>query len=131
MNKRHGSVHMVGSIAMDTCEDVFTQLSAVAGAGTRWEVKRIDTVDTGGTDLTPVALNTRSAALDAISDQVFQLLPQLAELAVLNGSADDLEALMLRLEQHISREDLLVAEVGPVVGTHTGPGVVGIAFRLK
>ncbi|MFQ5966052.1 MAG: DegV family protein [Acidimicrobiia bacterium] len=119
--------------ALDTLEflkrggRIGTSQAFVGGA---LDIKPLLTLE-GGVIAPAGRVRTRSAALDAISDQVSQLLPQLAELAVLNGSADDLEALMLRLEQHISREDVLVADIGPVVGTHTGPGVVGIAFRLK
>ena len=76
-------------------------------------------------------VRTRAGALDAIAHQAADLAPQLAELAVMNGSSDDLEALLLRLDSHVSREDLVITDVGPVVGTHTGPGVLGIAFRLK
>jgi len=31
----------------------------------------------------------------------------------------------------ITRDDLYLAMIGPVIGTHAGPGVIGIGFRIK
>ncbi len=74
---------------------------------------------------------TRRGALEEIADRVVRLLPDLAEIAVLHGAADDLESLLILFSEHIPRDDLMVANIGPVVGTHTGPGAIGVAFRLK
>jgi DegV family protein with EDD domain len=76
-------------------------------------------------------VRTRSKALAIVADRVGELAPHLAEIAVVHGLADDIEALIIHLEPHVAREDILIADLGPVVGTHTGPGVIGVAYRLK
>lgn len=43
------------------------------------------------------------------------------------------EANLLKLKDKLADmcDDLLLAELGPVIGTHAGPGVVGLAFYFK
>lgn len=82
--------------------------------------------------VTPIGkVRTRDRALDVLADRVGQLAGDLAEVAVVHAQADDLEGLLIRLERHLVREDLIIANIGPVVGTHTGPGAIGVAYRLK
>lgn len=47
-------------------------------------------------------------------------------LAVLHGGVEDIDVVVADVRDAVGRE-VLVAELGPVVGTHTGPGTVGIA----
>lgn len=74
-------------------------------------------------------VRTRSNALAAIADHV-GTLGSIEELAVLHGAAPDVEALSAKLAMHFPRHRILSAELGPVVATHTGPGVIGVAYRL-
>ena len=76
-------------------------------------------------------MRTRQKALDVLADRVGQLSGDLAEVAVVHAQADDLEGFLIRLERHVPREAVIISDIGPVVGTHTGPGAVGVAYRLK
>ena len=52
-------------------------------------------------------------------------------LAVMHGDAPDIDAFLDKLCAALnrSRDELLVGDVGSVVGTHTGPGVIGVAWE--
>jgi len=43
----------------------------------------------------------------------------------------DMEALKIHLERHVEECDIMDCEIGAVIGTHSGPGAVGIAFITK
>jgi DegV family protein with EDD domain len=50
-------------------------------------------------------------------------------LAVLHGAAPaDAEQLKTRLAPDYPGVDIIVSEIGPVLATHTGPGVIGITY---
>lgn len=71
---------------------------------------------------------SRQQALDRLLD-VLQRDGKLSHLAVLHGSAES-EAVRLR-ERVMSRYPELtipLAQIGPVIGTHTGPGVIGFTY---
>ncbi|MBA2609393.1 MAG: DegV family protein [Actinobacteria bacterium] len=52
-------------------------------------------------------------------------------LAVMHGDAEDIDAFLEKLCAAFgrSRDELIVGNVGSVVGTHTGPGVIGLAWE--
>lgn len=75
-------------------------------------------------------VRTRSKALAAITERIAELGDRLAELVVLHGAATDVGRLVDAIEERIGRRPP-VAELGPVVGTHAGPGVIGVAYRLS
>lgn len=54
----------------------------------------------------------------------------LEELGVVHSDPDDLEDFMAALDER-GHSDPLVGRLGPVVGTHAGPGVIGIVYRLS
>ncbi len=68
--------------------------------------------------------------LDLLDERVGQRSP--LRLACMHANApEEAEALMERVRQRYPQErlvELVVAEVSPVIGTHTGPGTVGIAY---
>jgi DegV family protein with EDD domain len=74
-------------------------------------------------------VRTRTKALSAIADHVGGL-GEVEQLAVLHGAAPDVEALTAKLAVHFPRDRIMAAQLGPVVSTHTGPGVIGVAYRL-
>jgi DegV family protein with EDD domain len=76
-------------------------------------------------------VRTRSRALAAIVAKVEKLAPDLAELALVHGGAEDVSDLLDRLERFVPRQQVIMAGLGPVVGTHAGPGVLGVAYRLR
>jgi len=50
------------------------------------------------------------------------------EVAIVTGDSPDVEAFRQQLSTLIPAH--LIAGIGPVVGTHSGPGVLGFAYRL-
>ncbi|MBK8821466.1 MAG: DegV family protein [Anaerolineales bacterium] len=53
-------------------------------------------------------------------------------LATLHANAaDDAKTLLDRAAQQLNPIETIFAEVSPVVGTHTGPGTVGLAFSFE
>ena len=53
---------------------------------------------------------------------------QIARLAVMHGDASDFDEFLDLLAPPVPRDDMLVGWVGPVIGAHAGPGVVGCAW---
>jgi fatty acid kinase fatty acid binding subunit len=72
---------------------------------------------------------TRGRSLDHLAAKVRADAP-LERVAVSNGAADDLDAVLSRLQGLDVAHELLVVDLGPVVGTHTGPGTIGVCYQL-
>jgi DegV family protein with EDD domain len=71
---------------------------------------------------------TRSRSLQWLADQVgaFQ---GVENLAVLHGDAPDVDTLLGLLAPHFPREQIVIGQLGAVVGAHTGPRTIGVAFQ--
>ncbi len=72
-------------------------------------------------------VRTRSKALRLLVDKVKEY--PLESLAVVQGLASDLDELLDMLDPIFPRDQIVVSEIGPVIGTHGGPGVIGVAFQ--
>jgi fatty acid-binding protein DegV len=48
----------------------------------------------------------------------------------MHGQAPDLDDFLALLAPTYTRDDLRVGIIGPVVGTHGGPRVVGVSFHV-
>jgi len=70
---------------------------------------------------------TRGKARQWLAAQIAQA-GELEHLAVAHGGADDIDAFVASLGQSPARNPLTVALIGPVVGTHAGPGVIAAAY---
>ena len=53
---------------------------------------------------------------------------ELEHLAIAHGAADDIDAFVASLGESPAQNPLTVALIGPVVGTHAGPGVIAAAM---
>ncbi|HEX9969984.1 MAG TPA: DegV family protein [Acidimicrobiales bacterium] len=84
---------------------------------------------TGGKVEAESKQRTRSKSLRYLVDKVRQF-PRVEDLAVVHGSARDIDDLLDMLGAVYPRDEILVAEVGAVIGTHGGPGVVGVTFQV-
>jgi DegV family protein with EDD domain len=71
---------------------------------------------------------TRSKALAYLVEKIREA--NIEKLAVLHGSAPDLEEFLDMVAAVYPRDDIIVGEVGSVVGTHAGPRVMGVGFSL-
>ncbi|MGH9281731.1 MAG: DegV family protein [Acidimicrobiales bacterium] len=72
---------------------------------------------------------TRGRSLRYLADKVRQSAP-VENLAVLHGSAPDLDEMLGLLADICPRDQIMVGDVGPVIGTHAGPRVMGVTFTV-
>ena len=70
---------------------------------------------------------TRPRSLRYLADAAKQA-GDLRRLAVCNGAATDIDVFLDLLADVKTEHPLLVVDLGPVVGTHTGPGTIGLCF---
>jgi DegV family protein with EDD domain len=72
---------------------------------------------------------TRSRALAFLVDKL-KSYGDVADLAVLQADCDDVDQFVEMLRPH-HRGEIVVGDIGPVVGSHTGRGTIGIAFHVR
>lgn len=72
---------------------------------------------------------TRSRSLQWLADKV-GAQAGVENLAVLHGDAPDVDTLLGLLAAHFPREQIVVGQLGAVVGAHTGPRTIGVAFQI-
>lgn len=71
---------------------------------------------------------TRARALDYLAAKVAQAAP-LRRLAVCNGAAPDIDDVVARLASLDVAEPPILTDLGAVVGTHAGPGAIGVCYQ--
>jgi DegV family protein with EDD domain len=74
-------------------------------------------------------VRTRSKALAALADRV--KAQPIDTCAVLHGQAPDVDDLLDLLDPVFPRDEVVTGLVGPVIGTHAGPGVIGVSFQVS
>ena len=72
---------------------------------------------------------TRGRALRYLADKV-RGFGDVEDLAVVHGDATDVDQLLDLLAPVYPRERIIVGDVGAVIGTHAGPRVIGVTFRV-
>lgn len=72
---------------------------------------------------------TRSKALAFLVEQL-QRYEGVENLAILQADCADVDAFLAMLRPHYAGE-IIVGDIGPVVGSHTGRGTIGIAFHER
>jgi len=85
---------------------------------------------TGGEVAEAGKQRTRARAIAALLDNVRAIGPVEA-LGVMHAEAPDVDELLARLDDIVPREDIVVADVGAVIGTHVGPRCIGIVTVAK
>lgn len=73
---------------------------------------------------------TRSKALNHLVDQVASDAHQIERLAVMHAACPDVDELVDRLRPLVNG-DILVGQVGPVVGAHAGVGTIGVVYQVS
>lgn len=71
---------------------------------------------------------TRSKALNHLVETVKGYKGRIENLAVLHADCSDVDAFVDMLRPHYDGE-IVVGEIGPVIGTHGGRGTIGVAFH--
>jgi len=73
-------------------------------------------------------VRTRSKALKLLAAKASA--GKIEHLAVLSGNAPDVDELLTMLEPVFPRDDIITGIVGPVIGTHAGPRVIGVTYQV-
>jgi fatty acid-binding protein DegV len=55
--------------------------------------------------------------------------PAVERLSVCHGEAPDLDEFLELLAPRFPREDIRIAVIGAVIGTHAGPRVMGVTWQ--
>ena len=84
---------------------------------------------TGGKVEAESKQRTRSKSLRYLVEKVRQF-PRVEDLAVMHGDAPDVDELVDMLGAVYPRDDIIVEQVGAVIGTHGGPRVIGVTFQV-
>jgi fatty acid-binding protein DegV len=71
-------------------------------------------------------VRTRSKALRFLVDQVPAGKVEL--ISVLHANAPDVDEFLAMLRPAVPDAEVIIGKIGPVIGVHTGPRVMGIAW---
>jgi DegV family protein with EDD domain len=71
---------------------------------------------------------TRSKALAHLVDKITSFEGQIENLAVLHADCSDVD-LFVEMLRPVYDGEIVVGEIGPVIGTHGGRGTIGVAFQ--
>ena len=99
---------------------------AQAFLGTMLSIKPVIQVEDGVVE-PESRQRTRGKALRYVADKT-RSAGRIESLAVFSADAPDMDAFMSMLEGIQPSERILVGDVGPVIGTHAGPGAIGVAW---
>lgn len=72
---------------------------------------------------------TRGKSLRYLADKVRRAAP-VEDLWVVHGRAPDVDELVALLAEFHPRDQIAVAEIGAVIGTHGGPRVIGVTYTV-
>lgn len=76
-------------------------------------------------------VRTRSRALAELAGHATRLAPRLDDVLIVHGMAPDVEEFAAQIAAVTGREPPAATLAGPVIGTHAGPGLIGLAYRLQ
>ena len=98
---------------------------AQAMVGSMLSIKPIINVIDGAVE-SAGRVRTRSKALRFLVDQI--PVGKVEIISVLHANAPDLDEFLAMLEPAVPDAEVTVGKIGPVIGVHTGPRVMGIAW---
>ena len=108
------------------------RISATAATvGTMLDLKPIIMEAPDGTLTSNDKIRGRKKAIAFIVDKMLEFAPDPAEspIIVLNAdSHDDAERVKAMVEQKLPGANILIENVGPVIGAHAGPGTLALCF---
>lgn len=100
---------------------------AQAMLGSLLSIKPIVDISTG--EVSEAAkVRTRRKALMWLRDELFKV-PEIEELALCSGGADDVDELLDLVAERYPRDQVQIWTIGPVIGAHGGPAVIGFAWH--
>ena len=122
-----GRTHVFG--ALDTLDNL-KKGGRIGGAqallGSLLSIKPLLDISTGEVAEAGRA-RTRRKALEWLRDKVFAL-PTVEQLCLAHGMAPDVDQMLALLAPRYSADQIKVSLVGPTIGTHGGPRVMGLTW---
>jgi DegV family protein with EDD domain len=102
---------------------------AQAFLGSMLSIKPVIEV-TGGAVEQESKQRTRNRALRYLADKVGEAARDapIDQLAVMHGDASDVGSFVEMVTEFVPSERILVGWIGPVIGSHAGPGVIGVGW---
>jgi len=88
----------------------------------------LETIDNAEEKATRIATE-----LGFADDEIMQISMAVREgavNAVLHGNAPDVDELVDLLDPVFPRDEVITGIVGPVIGTHAGPRVIGVTYQV-
>jgi len=73
---------------------------------------------------------TRTRSLEYLAEKV-KSAGDIEQLAVVHAAAADVDAFVDMLAERFPRDQIWLSYIGPVIGTHSGAGGIGVCFKLK
>lgn len=120
--------HVIG--ALDTLE-YLKRGGRIGGAqallGNLLSIKPLLDLSTGKVEEAGKA-RTRRKALQWLADRTLAL-DDPENLSVCHANASDLDEFLAMLAPKYAAEQLTVCQIGPVIGTHGGPGMIGVTWQ--
>ena len=106
---------------------------AVAAVGTMLNIKPVLHVDNEGHLIPVEKVRGRKAALQALLRHMEQTaLPQQETVLISHARClDEAEALAQQVQQAFHPKEVLITELGPIIGAHTGPGLMALFFLAE
>jgi DegV family protein with EDD domain len=122
-----GRTHVLG--ALDTLDNL-KKGGRIGGAqallGSLLSIKPLLDISSGEVAEAGKA-RTRRKALEWLRDQIFAL-PDVEHLCVAHGMAPDLDDMLALLAPRYPADAIRVTTIGPTIGTHGGPRVMGLTW---
>jgi DegV family protein with EDD domain len=119
--------HVIGTL--DTLDNL-KKGGRIGGAqallGSLLSIKPVVDISTGVVEEAGKA-RTRRRALEAVRDKLFEH-PDAEHVCVTHGLAPDVEDILALIAERHPRDQIRVGHIGPVIGTHGGPRVVGVTW---
>lgn len=103
----------------------------VALVGTALKIKPVLHVDNEGHLINVSKSHGRKASLNALADKLADTITNPQEQAIFISHADALEDaqyLANKIIELVSVKDIILSNIGPVIGSHSGPGTVALFF---
>ena len=100
--------------------------SAKALLGSMLSVKPISRITDGAVEEAGKQ-RTRKRALEWMRDQLFAE-GTVEKLSILHGQAPDIDVFLDMISERYPREQIRLGTIGAVIGTHGGPGVIGMCY---
>ena len=74
-------------------------------------------------------VRTRARAMDRLYEFV-EFFPRVAEMALVHSASPaEIDSLLGRIDAVFPRDQIIVTRFGAVIGTHVGPGTIGVVVR--